>query len=142
MGGERRGGPGRGAAGPELQLPWEGWAPQRAGGGQDPRAAGRSCPLPPRLRSLPALAKSPEQPEVESPPPPATSRHLPSHTSVFLSLSSLVPLFPVLLSLHLPLCLLWESYWRHNQAEHQTEEDGRSSFLIQATPISLDPQLC
>lgn len=52
-----------------------GWAPQRAGGGQDPRAAGRSCPLPPRLRSLPALAKSPERPEVESPPPPATSYH-------------------------------------------------------------------
>lgn len=77
-GGGRPGGPGWGTARPGLQLPREGWrgaAHHSAGDGQDPRAAGRSCPPPPRLGSFLALAKSPERPEVEPPPPPATSHH-------------------------------------------------------------------
>lgn len=144
MGGGRRGGPGRGAAGPELQLPWEGW---RWAGHRSAREADRTRGLLTEV-VLRSPDSGPHRPwrRVQSGlrsshhhllPPPIT--HI---FSAFVSLSSLVPLFPVLLSLHLPLCLLWESYWRHNQAEYQTEGDGRSSFLIHPTPVSLDPQLC
>lgn len=110
--------PGWGTARPELLLPREGGrgaAHRSAGGGQDPRAAGRSCPPPPRLRPFLALAKSPQRPEVEPPPPPALCHR--THLSFRLPF----PVLPGYLSSPSslvstsPHCLRWESYARHKQ---------------------------
>ena len=117
-GGRREWAPGWGTARPGLLLPREGgrWAAHRsAGGGQDPRAAGRSCPPPPRLRPFLALAKSPQRPEVEPQPPPALCHR--THLSFRLP-SPVLPGYlssPSSLVSTSPHCLRWESYARYKQ---------------------------